>query len=232
MKKINKPKKPSFFKLDTIKNYKNLKNKDNKIIARWNYDNKNIKEFKPWFLDIFNQECSYCGIKLKSVEVDHYLPKSEFPYLSYCYDNYLLSCSDCNQKLKGDFYPESLKGKNYGEDFLVNEIPNIIKYEKENLLLSTNDRIIEPSFDDIEEHLEFNVLTCEYRVINSSKIGQITKNKFFNKKFSEKLHQISIAVQELIENNTKETVMAFSKIYGQSFYYEKFYEFWSEFYRD
>jgi len=231
MKKINKPKKPEFFKLDTIENYKKLRAKDNKIIARWNYDNKNIKEFKIWFLDIFNEECAYCGDKVKRVEIDHYLPKSEFPYLSYCYDNYLLSCSNCNQKLKGGFFPKSLNYKNYGEEFLINEIPNIIKYEKENLLSKINDRIIEPSFDNIKEHLEFNVLTCDYKIINNSEIGKITNNKFFNRGFSERLHKISDLIQGLIEkNNSKDEVMKISKLYGQSFYYEKFYEFWKDFY--
>lgn len=48
-------------------------------------------------------KCAYCESPTTVVsygDVEHYRPKSKYWWLAYCYDNYLASCTLCNQKYK------------------------------------------------------------------------------------------------------------------------------------
>lgn len=49
------------------------------------------------------EKCAYCESPTTLVaygDVEHYRPKSIYWWLAYCYDNYLASCTLCNQKYK------------------------------------------------------------------------------------------------------------------------------------
>lgn len=51
---------------------------------------------------------TYCEAPLKVVaygDVEHYRPKSVYWWLAYSYENYLASCTLCNQAFKKDFFP-------------------------------------------------------------------------------------------------------------------------------
>jgi hypothetical protein len=53
-------------------------------------------------------KCAYCEAPTNHVaygDVEHYRPKSVYWWLAYCYDNYLVSCTLCNQKFKGARFP-------------------------------------------------------------------------------------------------------------------------------
>lgn len=48
-------------------------------------------------------KCAYCEsptVVIAYGDVEHYRPKSKYWWLAYCYDNYLASCTLCNQKYK------------------------------------------------------------------------------------------------------------------------------------
>lgn len=50
-----------------------------------------------------HNKCAYCEAPTTLVaygDVEHYRPKSKYWWLAYCYDNYLASCTLCNQKYK------------------------------------------------------------------------------------------------------------------------------------
>jgi hypothetical protein len=99
-----------------IQFYEDLWDKNGKIKPRWNSSCKEgslVSKIRERLLDMSNKTCVYCGIKINNtvMDVDHYLPSSEFPYLAYCWDNLLPSCKRCNQYIKSDFYPQSLAGK-------------------------------------------------------------------------------------------------------------------------
>ena len=53
----------------------------------------------------FDGLCAYCESNA-SGEVDHFQPKSLFPHLVYCWDNWVFSCRDCNSS-KGSKWPTS-----------------------------------------------------------------------------------------------------------------------------
>lgn len=58
---------------------------------------------KPQLLKESSQTCAYCESPTTIVsygDVEHYRPKSKYWWLAYCYDNYLASCTLCNQKYK------------------------------------------------------------------------------------------------------------------------------------
>jgi uncharacterized protein (TIGR02646 family) len=55
-------------------------------------------------------KCAYCEARADAVahcDVEHIRPKSEWWWLTCCWDNYCFSCQICNQKYKSDFYPIS-----------------------------------------------------------------------------------------------------------------------------
>ena len=71
-------------------------------------------ESKDQLLVESNNKCAYCESPLKVVaygDVEHYRPKSLYWWLAYCYDNYLVSCTLCNQAFKKDKFPLISKKK-------------------------------------------------------------------------------------------------------------------------
>lgn len=49
--------------------------------------------------------CPYCGIEkllINSIDIDHFLPKAHFPFLSIHSTNLIVSCSTCNNRIKKD----------------------------------------------------------------------------------------------------------------------------------
>lgn len=143
--------------------YKNLKDAKGNIYPRWNTtckEGEKISQIRKQLLEMSHNTCVYCGIKINdnSMDVDHYLPSSEFPYLAYCWDNLLPTCKTCNQNLKSNFSPDSLKNIKIVEQILSETFEHDLIYDKELLLnqIAKDDRLIEPTFDNPEEHLQFN----------------------------------------------------------------------------
>lgn len=71
-----------------------------KINSKWSVVKKQL-------LAETNQKCAYCESHTSAVafgDVEHYRPKSVYWWLAYVYDNYLASCSICNQKFKGKIF--------------------------------------------------------------------------------------------------------------------------------
>ena len=231
MKKIQRSKEPTgFFNSEEKRNYYiNLRNKAGKIQDRWNLDSVR-HELRSTLLDMSKNECSYCGRKISAgdMDIDHYLPKEKFPYLSYSFENYLPSCKHCNQSLKRNFSPKSLEKYNsmLGEEILESYIPGILSYHREDVLKECEDRIIEPSYDSIESHLQFDALSILYRT--KTEIGENTNKIFFHHREAiNELHKISKLVRQLInEGVTKDSILEIADLMGYRFYFEAFYEYW------
>lgn len=235
MKQLTRLNEPiTFFKGDTkIEFYKNLKDNNGKIRARWNFPIYR-NEIRRVLIETSDGECAYCGKKVNDddFDIEHFLPKEKFPYLSYYFDNYLCSCKSCNQNKKKSYYPMSLdsKSEKLCDPILDGELENIIPYDRDAILKETTDRIIEPTFDKIEEHLEFEPASCNYQIKNNSSIGYETNKMFFDhREFVSRLQKISNQIVGEIKSGTKkEVVLAWGEILGYSFYIEKLYDFWYE----
>ncbi len=130
---------------DKLNYYENLRDSNGKIITRWNYPNYRDK-LKPILSEMSHGECAFCGAKIgdKDFDIEHYLPKERFPYLSYSTDNYLPACKKCNQSLKRVFFPASLEPirEKLADKALVGKMEGIIPYEPSEILQKTLDRVI------------------------------------------------------------------------------------------
>lgn len=65
------------------------------------------KESKAQLLVESNNKCAYCETPTRVVaygDVEHFRPKSIYWWLAYSYENYLPSCTACNQEYKKDFF--------------------------------------------------------------------------------------------------------------------------------
>ncbi len=223
---------PSKLLDDSVKKdyYKNLRDEKNKIRDRWNTIQENkCKVVREQLLKLSDGCCAYCGKKIRGSEmdVDHFLPSFNFPYIAYCWENLLPSCKRCNQTYKHDYVPTSLKDQIIIEKCMKDEKEyNLIYDECDVLSLCENSRIIEPSRDTIEEHLEFNPEIYAYKY--KSDIGKLTKEKFFNKaEVIEFLEKLSEAVKKLVESGCSfDVVQAFIDLDGYEFYYKSFYTYW------
>lgn len=87
--------------------------KTQREILRGNID-KHVWDSAVWgkskaqLLKESENKCAYCEAPLKVVafgDVEHYRPKSIYWWLAYNYENYLASCTLCNQAYKKDHFP-------------------------------------------------------------------------------------------------------------------------------
>ena len=214
--------------------YKKLRDKRGQIYPRWNSTCKNedgISRIRLRLLKMSDYCCVYCGKHLENsdMDVDHYLPSGTFPYLAYCWNNLLASCKYCNQNVKADCAPKSLDGKKIVEAFLADNYAHDYLYHKTSLLMKIagNNRLIEPSFDNPEEHLEFNPEFFFYEA--KTNLGQVTISKFFlHKEVAERWEQTSLFIKKLVvEDTPEEVVLDYISLHGYEYVCLKFYRYWS-----
>ncbi|KEO84867.1 HNH endonuclease [Tumebacillus flagellatus] len=189
------------------------------VKKRWNVVRDALSEMS-------GHHCAYCGKKAK-VEVDHFFPKNKraAPYLAYCWENLIPACHDCNQR-KLAFFPRSLSGKRIIESCAEGVVPHDLLYEKSTIMeIASNDRLLDPTFDRVEEHL---TLDCEFFCYNShTKIGEITKERFFGEAFERNLEKLSHLAKKLVsEKVTVDILNPIFDLYGDEFYLRAYYEYW------
>lgn len=214
--------------------YVKLRTKEGKIIPRWNTIQESGKSIIRENLSLMSvNSCCYCGKRIleSNLDVDHYLPSSKFPFISYCWDNLLPSCKRCNQALKRSYYPPILKDKkiieNCGQKIVD---PFDITYNKNIIYsLSRNERIIDPTFDNVDDHLEFKPELFLYKP--KSKIGEKTIEIFFsNAETMKYFEQISNTVKHLVGDidrvNGRIALDNFIGIDGSEYYYNVYWEYW------
>jgi len=140
-------------------------------------------------------KCAYCEAPLKAVaygDVEHYRPKSIYWWLAYNYENYLASCTLCNQAFKKDHFPlledkKKLKGPTITKatsDSKINSMAAKINcdplIDSEGMTYSDflalhrqeNALLVNPYYDDPEELFEYraddNLQEVEIRVVDSA----------------------------------------------------------------
>ncbi|KHD08393.1 hypothetical protein PN36_13355 [Candidatus Thiomargarita nelsonii] len=220
-----------------IQFYENLWDNNGKIQPRWNTTCKKggkVSKIRQTLLEMSNEACVYCGIKIDNtdMDVDHFLPSSQFPYLAYCWDNLLPSCKRCNQNSKSSFFPKSLTGTKIVENILSEKFQYDLIYDKAHILkfIAKNDRLIEPTFDNPEEHLEFNPEFYFYE--SKTKIGDFTIRQFFSQKeVAEDWEGLSKFIKSLIVNSQDEQaalnmVKSYIQLQGKEYVCLKFYQYW------
>ncbi|MCT4261422.1 TIGR02646 family protein [Elizabethkingia anophelis] len=134
------------------------------------YSNSEVKEA---LIKLFKRKCAYCEstfLHVYSGDVEHFRPKGEieeaapnkkpgYYWLAADWDNLLLSCRNCNQKLSHSIYGTRTK-KTMGK---MNQFPlsDATQYvRKHNHVNGIADEepyrlLLNPCIDDPEEHLEY-----------------------------------------------------------------------------
>lgn len=91
--------------------------------------------------------------------------------------------------------------------------------------LAKDDRLIDPTFDQVDQHLTLN-LDFHYYKAHSS-IGKKTKELFLGEKFEENLEKISnLAKNLVIDQSSPATFESIVVLTGEEFYLRAYYEYW------
>jgi hypothetical protein len=184
-------------------------------------------------LQMSDYECAFCGKKLDprnvDMQVDHILPQKPFKLLSLCWDNMLPLCGNCNNR-KRNFIPESLKNVQFSEPSIsCDDYNNTVAFDKEQVFGICVDRLIDPSFDDPEEHIRFDPASCQFEAL--SPIGVIMVEYIFYRirSLHEQLNVLSESVKKIVDTHPhpEESIRIFLiNISGYSYYVRAFYKYW------
>jgi hypothetical protein len=144
-------------------------------------------------------------------------------------------CRQCNNAKK-DFAPGSIQ-TGLAESFLIEENArgDFTGYEKSEVLRNVTDRLVEPSLDEPDDHIEFSPTIGRY--LGKSEIGNVTANKIFKRHevFEKSVQTISDFIHNMLTEpdvypNPRQTLddLITVKNEGYSFITEKIYSYWVE----
>jgi uncharacterized protein (TIGR02646 family) len=109
-------------------------------------DKWNKRDVRGALNAMHGRSCAYCQKDLRPLRpaVEHFRPQSLYPWLTYNFENYFLSCITCNSSNKRQLFP--LKGNGRPFDFAqANE-------------LATEPRLlIDPALDEVESYISFRI---------------------------------------------------------------------------
>lgn len=134
---------------------------------------KDIKKIiKDFHIKTTDERCCYCGANTHNVhrgtlDIEHILPKSLFPYYMFTTKNLSISCKRCNLTIK--------KAK---VDFLSEE------FNRNHIFRTRYYKFIHPNLDNYDAHLLLEMAQSgrktliKYRVVNDSSKGHYTYSYF------------------------------------------------------
>lgn len=130
------------------------------LLKKKNYKEQDVKDA----LDkIFNGKCAYCEspyTHIMPVDIEHFRPKSIYPWLQFDWDNLLPSCIDCNRKRYQQIQigTTTLAGKK--DDFpLLNAVAPLNGAISTTFDLDEEEKVrqlLHPCIDNPEDHLEYD----------------------------------------------------------------------------
>jgi uncharacterized protein (TIGR02646 family) len=212
--------------------YADLRYPSGAIRPLWNdlaKDGHGVGAVRRALLEMSDSECAYCGLLVGNdhLQVDHFLPKEHFPLLAYAWENLLPSCDACNRR-KLDFVPERLRNKAIVEPCLEAHHPHDHVFDKEQLfrVIASDQRLIDPTFDEPEDHLEILTDIPDYRP--KSPIGQVTyKRLLARREILEHLAKIKRAARVSIEGTCPDEVLEdFARVCGYPSVFRRFVAYW------
>lgn len=166
--------------------YEELRYPSGAIRPLWNdleKDTRGVGAVRRALLAMSDDECAYCGLLVGNdhMQVDHFLPKEPFPFLAYAWANLLPSCGACNRG-KLAFVPANLVDKTIVERCLAAHRAHDFVFDKEHLLgvVAGDHRLIDPTFDQPEEHIE--VLMAVPTYVPKTPLGAMTCARFFRRR--------------------------------------------------
>lgn len=200
--------------------------------ALWNEldrDESGVSAARRALLAMSADECAYCGLWIGNdhMQVDHILPKEAFPFVAYAWENLLPTCDACNRR-KLAFVPPSLIGKTVVEPCLEGSMAHDIVFRKPHVFLeiARDDRLVDPSFDNPDEHIDVLMDIPTYRP--KSSIGEITYKRFFrHPEVTCRLAKVREAARVVIEAELgPEGLSAMAMVSSHPSLFYRFVEYW------
>jgi uncharacterized protein (TIGR02646 family) len=220
MKALPRPGAPDCISTDTEERtrihrerYANLRFPSGGFRDLWNLldkDESGVGAVRRALLALSGGECAYCGRDVGNdhMQVDHILPKEEFPFLAYAWENLLPSCDACNRRKKS-YVPPSLQKKRVVERCLVEDQAHDFVFDKPRLFgeIARAERLVDPSFDDPAEHIELLFDFATYRP--KDRMGQITHARLLrHPEIDERLAKVREAARVVVETPLTEAQLA------------------------
>ena len=84
--------------------FSNLEDLKNKLYGIYKSTSENIKILKENIRKISQIQCPYCYLQVQPYEIDHYLPRNQYPEFSILTLNLVPACPECNSRFKGKIY--------------------------------------------------------------------------------------------------------------------------------
>jgi hypothetical protein len=164
------------------------------------WDSKIWGKSKAQLLEESSNKCAYCEAPLKVVaygDVEHYRPKSVYWWLAYNYENYLASCTLCNQAFKKDHFPllnDKIKLKG----------PTITKLTTDSKISLLTANI---NCDPLSEHegMSYTDFLASHKMENALLINPYydEPEKIFEYKADDNLQEVEISVVRTFKNATQ-----------------------------
>lgn len=107
------------------------------------------KDVRDTLEGLYHDKCCYCEIHVHGADVEHFRPKSLYPWLAFSWDNLLLACSGCNRAKNKHF--EVIEARaTFSNEFEASPHTFAVQFN-----LDENSQFFHPELEDPEPILEF-----------------------------------------------------------------------------
>ena len=161
----------------------------NKYNSRYKTDDvkKNLEK-------LYKNKCAFCETNIERWDVEHFRPKSLYPWLAYSWDNLLLACPTCNGHKNNHFELINEKAKYKNED-----LENIHSLAKEYDLIENN-KFVHPELEtEIVNKLIFDsngkVSSTDEKVKYTIKTCKLDREKLNIERKKQVLNQYEVELQ-------------------------------------
>jgi hypothetical protein len=195
---------------------------------RWNDKERGESPVREALRAMSGDRCAWCEAPLgKSLEVEHYLPQEHFPWLRYCWANLLPACGPCNGA-KLTWHPEALAGRVFIDPCLQGVCDGEL-YVPAAVLAKIDDRLLEPTLDDPQVHLEFSPPNGTW--LARTHVGDRTLRKLFSdRSYVNHIQKLSEIVRGLVRDKvSEETLRLYLDLHGHETVVRALLEYWRGF---
>lgn len=210
--------------------YQDLYKQSGEFKDRWNSQDKDESGTSSIRRQLkqMSDECAWCEQHLDDGwQVDHWLPKAQFPLVVYHWENLLPACPACNRR-KGAVVPPGLHDQQVVDPLLRPLYPGARPFIKGELLPLLSDRLLDPSHDDPAEHLEFIPAALSFRGLTDA--GTFTVRHLFSEKDDAKRWaRLNELVLGLVQAGVDDSVVElFVRFHGQGTVIRALCAYWRE----
>ncbi len=199
-------------------------------------DNKIGLDVNEELTKIYHSKCAFCESKIDvligSLEIDHYRPKSIYPWLSTEWSNLILICNKCNKHKSSRFPIEN-------EENRISEKPkNIENNINSNFYKNELPLLLNPEIDNPDNHIHIlfsgeikSITSRGERTINICNLSRFnTRRKELIDKFVERFRKIYL--KSKISDNEANFELLFNELISNSQPSSEYSKLWNDFHNN